>query len=72
MPRVIITFATNYHMWVLGGHTMLWGMHKNVYLHMAKSQPLPFHVQDNCINKIIILGINYVGEKWQYTIGTKS
>jgi hypothetical protein len=59
-------------MWVIGGHTMLRGMNKDVYLHMAKSQPLPFHVQDNCINKIIILRIYYVGDRWQYTIGTKN
>ncbi len=68
MPCVIITFAINYHMWVVGATQMLKHMNKDVYLHVAKSQPLPFHVQDNSINKIIVY---YVGDMWQHTIGTK-
>jgi len=46
-------------------------MNKNVYLHVAKSQPFPFHVQNNCINKIIIVIIYYVDGMWQHTIGQK-
>jgi hypothetical protein len=72
MPRVIITFVVKYDMWVVGGHTMLRGLNKYVYLHVAKSQPLPFHIQDNYTNKIIIRRIYYVSDVWQHTIGTKS
>jgi hypothetical protein len=49
-------------MWVVGGHTMVRHMNKDVYLHMAKSQPFLFHVQDNCIYKIAIVVIYYVGD----------
>lgn len=31
MPCVIIPFDVNYYMWVVGGHIMLKGMHKDVY-----------------------------------------
>ncbi len=61
-----------FHMWVVGGHTMLKHVNKDVYIHVTKSQPLLFHIQDNCINKLIIVIIYYVGDMWQHTIGTKS
>jgi hypothetical protein len=72
MSRVIITFVVKYHMWVVGSHTILRGMNKDVYLLVAKSQPLPFHIQNNYINKIIITRMYYVSDVWQHTIRTKS
>jgi hypothetical protein len=58
-------------MWVVGGHMMARHMNKDVYLHVAKFQPFPFHVQDNCTYKIVIVIIYYVGDMWQHTIRQK-